>query len=281
MLKPGGERFYYAFCVNEAALSTYTGDTSCYNSVFCGYALGTGTFRMTECLNNGSLVCGKASMSLGNWAYSTRVDFVINNCKNNNVIRSMSDGYYGGAGAYNYCTSDYWDKAHCLTFTFDDGIKYTSKTDTKWYDVNVQGHIVGTGTFEFGPFDTTLALTLNDDKTLTITPATVAVDSYVVSVGTYYGLPNGSCRDYVTETLTGTTSTLKAFAFVSKKWVEANSTAVEGTANGRTTYTLDGVTYYLIADEAAVDVNPRGPEMVSVSAYKDGVLVAAAQLNIK
>ncbi|MDD6204786.1 MAG: hypothetical protein PUC05_07340 [Firmicutes bacterium] len=52
-------------------------------------------------------------------------------------------------------------------------------------------------------------------------------------------------------------------------------------ANGRTTYTLDGVTYYLIADEAAVDVNPRGPEMVSVSAYKDGVLVAAAQLNIK
>lgn len=268
-------------CVNEAALSTYTGDTTAYNAVFCGYALGTGTFKMTDCINNGSLICGKAAMFLGNWAYSTRVDFVINNCKNNGVVRSMSSGYYGGAGKYNYCTSDYWDKAHCLTFTFDDGIKYTSSTATKWYDVNAQGYIIGTGTFEFGPFDTTLALTLNNDKTLTVTPATVDVDSYVVSVGTYYGLPNGSSRDYVTETLTGTTSTLKAFAFVSKKWVEANPAAVEGTANGRTTYTLNGVTYYLIADEEAVDVNPRGPEMVSVSAYKDGTLVAAAQLNIK
>lgn len=36
-----------------------------------------------------------------------------------------------------------------------------------------------------------------------------------------------------------------------------------------------------IADDEAVGVNPRGPEMVSVSAYKDGTLVAAAQLNIK
>ena len=268
-------------CINEAKLSTSTGDTSFYNSVFCGYALGTGTFKMTDCVNNGTLTCGKASMFLGNWSYGTRVDFVISSCKNNGVIRSTSNEYYGGAGKYNYCTSDYWDKAHCLTFTFDDNIKYTSSTAIKWYDVNAQGSIVGIGKFEFGPFDKTLAVTMNEDKTLTITPATVDVDSYVVSVGTYYGLPNGSCRTYVTETVTGTTTTLKAFGFVSQKWVDDHSNVVSGTLNGFTTYTLDGKTYYLISDKNATDTSPRGPEMISVSAFKGGTLVASAQLNIQ
>ena len=268
-------------CINEAKLSTSTGDTSFYNSVFCGYALGTGTFKMTDCVNNGTLTCGKASMFLGNWSYGTRVDFVISSCKNNGVIRSTSNEYYGGAGKYNYCTSDYWDKAHCLTFTFDDNIKYTSSTAIKWYDVNAQGSIVGIGKFEFGPFDKTLAVTMNADKTLTITPATVDVDSYVVSVGTYYGLPNGSCRTYVTETVTGTTTTLKAFGFVSQKWVVDHPNAVSRTLNGFTTYTLDGETYYLISDKNATDTSPRGPEMISVSAFKGGTLVASAQLNIQ
>ena len=268
-------------CVNEATLQTYTGDTSAYCAVFNGYALGTGTFNMTNCVNNGSLICGKASMFLANWAYSTRVDFVITNCKNNGVIRSMTTGYYGGAGQYNYCTSDYWDKAHCLTFTFDDGVKYTSSTAKKWYDIDVQGSLIGTGTFEFGPFDNTLALTQNSDGTFTITPASVTADRYVVSVGTYYGLPNGSCRAYVTETVTGTTTTLKALGFVSQKWVNAHQDAVSGTWNGYTTYTLGGVTYYLIDDTEATDTSPRGPEMISVSAFNGDTLVASAQLAVE
>ena len=271
-------------CVNEATLQTTTGDTSFYCSVFNGYALGTGTFTMTDCVNKGSLICGKASMFLANWTYSTKVDFVINNCKNNGLIRSMSNGYYGGAGKYNYCTSDYWDKAHCLTFTFDDGVKYTSSTGQKWYDVESQGSLIGTGTFEFGPFDDTLALTKNDDGTFTITPASVGTTHYIVSVGTYYGLSNGSSRAYVTERVeatTTTTTTIKALGFVTQKWVNTHTDATQGTLKDYNTYTLDGNTYYLIDDSEAIDTSPRGPEMISVSAFNGDTLVAAASLAVK
>ena len=150
----------------------------------------------------------------------------------------------------------------------------------KWYNIDVQQSLIGTGSFVAGPTDETLALSLNADGTFTVTPASAQnVDHYVVSVGTYTATATGSGRTYVVETLTGLTSTIQNLPFVDAAWVEANEGAVEGTLAGYTIYTLNEQSYYLVGkpDVNNVGGQPHAPEMISVSALdaEDNLIASA------
>jgi len=181
-------------CTNAAALQM-NGDVTAYDAVFCGYSLSFDTLTFTNCVNTGSLRCGKASMFLANWSYGVQSDLVISNCKNHGLIYATLDksDYYNSK--YNYITSDYWDKAGCLTVKIDGGDVLTSSTPSKWYDVENQSGLIGTGHFVSAKPDATLDITKGSDDILSVIPATIDdVAYYVVSVGTYVSTLNGSNR---------------------------------------------------------------------------------------
>lgn len=264
-------------CVNRAALQTKTADPTMYDAVFLGYGMSKGTVTLTDCLNEGSLNAGQAGLIVANCSYSAGLDFVLSSCKNNGTVRVF--GNYSQWNDYNYLTALYQDKPDKFTFKID-GTIYTTSTDPKWYDLDAQGGVIGTGTFLKGPADETLALNLNADKTFTITPSTATAAYYTVSVGIYAGTTYGSTRVYATETVTSGTTTLKYLSFVDDVWVAANPSAVQGILAGTTIYTLGNVSYYYVGAGNSLGGQPCAPEMVSVTAYNaNNVIVASASLT--
>jgi hypothetical protein len=261
---------------------------SYYNAVFIGYPF-DGTFTFENCVNEGSLVTGQASMFVANgsyknngeWAYKT---LNIINCKNNGTIQAVYVGddytmnYFYGVGDM--------DKASLFKVILD-GETYTHTTDTKWWNA-VNDTLQGTGSFINGPKDKSLTLKLNEDGTFTITPlAEDNVAYYEVRIGAYVSLvAGGSDRVYATETIKATgadsyTTTLKNLSFIDADWIAANPKAVAGTLAGNKIYTLDGVSYYDALDSTeTLNGNAKAPQMYAVSAFdKDGNLIDAAPLS--
>jgi hypothetical protein len=259
------------------------GISTSYNAVFLGYPFG-GTYTFENCVNEGSLVSGKASMFVANGSYDAKT-LDIKNCSNNGTIRST---YLGSDYRFNYyyAVGDGDEKATVFTIILD-GVTYTNKTDTKWWNA-VNDTLQGTGTFINGPEDKTLALGLNEDGTFTITPAAADnVAYYEVWIGTYVSLvAGGSNRVYAKETIEVTgadsyTTTLKNLSFIDADWIAAHPEAVAGTLAGNKIYTLDGVSYYdALDDTETLKGNAKVPGMYAVSAYdKDGNLIASASLS--
>jgi len=269
-------------CIVKADVCSVTGDTSMYNAVFLGYGMSTGTITMTDCSNEGSFISGKAGLIMANWPYSARLSFVLNNVKNNGLVKSTNSEFYGGAGKYNYLTADYWDKAYCLNFTIDGGAKMTDVTSPKWYEIAGQSGVVGTGQFVAGSDDATLSLAVNADKTFTITPSSKeGVSYYVISTGIYAGTEYGSARFYATEKITsGLVSTLKDLRFVDAEWLVANPSAVEGTLAGNTIYTLADESFYMVTEAGwSLGGVACNSGMISVSAFNaNDVLVSSYSL---
>jgi hypothetical protein len=272
-------------CINEAELSTITGDTTMYCAVFFGYGFpNNSTIIMTNCSNKGSLTAGRASLVMANCSYGAEgptryIDFYLNQCSNDGQIISTSVN-----DDNNLLVSIISDKAYAYHFTID-GTTYTTSTTTKWTDPLPSSLLIGEGTFVKGSNDT-LGITENADGTFTITPSNKSVAKYIVSVGVYTSTAIGSSRSYVTEEISANgdylVSTLKNLKFIDNAWIEANPTAQIGTLAGNTIYTIGDESFYLVNEPNRCNVGgtPKIADMISVTAVdSQGRILSSASLK--
>lgn len=257
-------------CNNYANINSQ-GDKASYNAIFVGYPWQTNqklTFK--NCNNYGKLVSGKASMFAANPVKATR--FVIENCTNNGDIRAT------------YMGSEY--TPNC----------FVSVSEGNATEISFNGEIVGVSTtissgFYHGPEDTMNLVKLDDGRLSFDKSQNVKVAYYVVSVGCYSRWiqddagTEGTDRFYATQRIESDGSAnyvadLKVLSFVDATWVANNAAAVEGELAGNKTYTLGGVTYYLLnRDRLTTHGKVVAPQMITVSAYTaDGVLVSSVAI---
>lgn len=277
-----------------------SGETKNYNAVFVGYAmyynLTDGShhcyenLNFTNCTNEGILICGKASMFLGNvpseYAHPT---ITVNNCSNNGLIQATivsnnDPDKYADDSMYSHFVSS---NARLATVVKDGA---AGQTGDALAASSLTMDCGEKGSFVHGPNDSSLTLTKNSDGTFTITPAsTPGVAYYEVEVGLYTTLiAGGTNRFYAKERINANnsslTTTLKYLNFVDEQWVTANSSSAQaGTLAGNTIYTLNDTSYYYIGDESTgstLNGTSKAPQMISVSAYDaNGKLLASAALS--
>ncbi len=265
-------------CINQAEL-TAGGAWNNYNAVFVGYG-GTaqgGTYTFENCVNKGSLVCGTASMFIGNISYG-KPHVVINNCRNEGLIQAT---YSGSNYIFNTVSSVNADGQDSLaTYTLNG-------QNLSYQEVRALPFETFGGSWIHGPADADLALNLNaDGTTFTITPSqNAAVTTYKISVGIYGRLTIGGSKlqMIVVDVPDLNNVPLQKLAFVDDTWVANNPTASRTEYEGYTTYTLDGVTYYLYDcsnGECTLDGNPKMATEFAISAYDaSGKLIASAGLT--
>lgn len=274
------QNFTMMNCINEAKL-TAAGAWNNYNAVFVGYGAltyaETNTFTFENCVNKGSLVCGTASMFIGNISYG-KPHVVINNCRNEGLIQAT---YSGSNYIFNTVSSVNNDGQDSLaTYTLD------GQTLT-YQEVRALPFDTFGGSWIHGPADPDLALKLNaDGTTFTITPSqNAAITTYKISVGIYGRIVNSGSKlqMIVVEVPDVNNVPLQKLEFVDDTWVTNNPAAVKSEYEGYTTYTLDGTTYYLYDCENGqytLDGNPKMATEFAVSAYDaNGKLVASAGLS--
>lgn len=294
----GNESPYIVYCNSGATFTDCdsfatifgSGDETNYNAIFVGYPYGS-TFNFTNCTNQGSIVCGKAAMFIGNGSYD-KVTLNIDNCKNYGIIQSAFVTSNINSYFINYfraVTND--GKGGSLINVSVNGVSYSGndKSEHALNGDNVERVISGdNGMLINGPQDATLSLSKNSDGTFTITPASAqGVARYEVSVGIYATLKEGgSCREYIKENISADGSetyitTIKDLPFVDEKWVSENSAAVQDTLNGYVVYKLENKTYYYLTDPVGNTVNgtPKNLTLFGVTAYDaSGKLLASAGL---
>lgn len=277
---------------------TGSGDAKNYNAVFVGYARYYKSdntsyhcyenLNFTNCTNKGTLICGKASMFLGNvpseYAHPT---ITVANCSNDGLIQatsvSESGDKYSDNGIYSHFVSS---NAHLATVKIGDSTYSGEQIAASSLSMSCGAD----GSFVHGPSDAALAIAKNEDGTFTITPATAeGVSYYEVSLGLYATLiEGGTNRIFVTEKISAgdegaLISNLKHLGFVDETWVKQNTDAVQSELAENAVYTLDGTSYYYIGSEqesgCTLGGSPKNPQMVSVSAYDaSGKLLASASL---
>ena len=258
------------------------GAASNYNAAFFGYIQGNSTVTIRDSSFEGSLKCGSAAMFVGNPCYAGNVTLNIQNVKNNGIIHST-------------CSNEN------IYFQFNQFSAVVYDGTLTGYNINVDGNsvdaskvttiflnsLVGTGSFLFGPDDATLAINKGEDLSLTVTKASMeGAHHYMITIGCYVNVPTGTNRNYVHEIIVpegeGNTfvAQTKYYGFVDYAWVENNPSAVEGTLNGETIYTLGNNTYYLVSEERhSTKGQPNAVEICSVSAFDaNGKLLCSASL---
>ncbi len=268
------------------------GGAANYNAVFVGYAyMGYQNLNFTNCTNEGTLVCGKATMFLGNVPGNTsHPTITVTNCSNNGLIQST---YMEQNWTYNHFVSSNPQFATiCI-----GGQTYTGS------DVSadrVEMTCGADGSFVHGPYDVSLLLTENNDGTFSITPAdSKEVSYYLVSMSLYAkyldqngNLEGGTIVVSVSERVDADditddtyTTTLKHLSFVDEDWVNEKGSEITPTIEGdNTVYTVDNTSYYYIGSKsesfASLLGHPTMPTIISVSAYDEsGNLLCSASLS--
>ena len=279
---------------------TGSGDKTNYNAVFVGYAMYSKNgdtyydcyeyLNFTNCTNEGTLICGKASMFLANTPSKYAHPIItVDNCSNNGLIQAVSISSDGSARYEDNGVYSHFASVNAQYATVVLGEK--SYTGEEVSAATIQLPCGSNGKFVHGPTDSDLKLVENEDGTFTITPSNNEnVSYYEVSVGVYATLiEGGTNRIYATERIEASaneslTTTLKNLAFVDETWVENNTGATQDTLAGNVIYTMDGTSYYYIGDEAStgstLDGTLKAPQMISVSAFDaDGKVLASTSLS--
>jgi predicted ribosomally synthesized peptide with SipW-like signal peptide len=263
---------YFKNCTNEADIQGRGGDNG-YNSIFVANPMGQQTIYFENCVNNGKMVSGRASMFVAN-KYDGAATLYIKNCVNNGSIRAT---YIGS----NYNHSDFIaiGESYCNVKVWNnDSNTYETKSITDKYLSNIYQ----------GPEDN-ITITKNSDNTFTFTSSTLEnAAKYTVSVGLYTYVTNGTLLYYVSEDIEASqadsyTTQLKLLGFVDKQWVESNEGSVEsGTIAGNVTYTKDGTTYYLVNNDLSnVNGVAKAASIVVVCVYdSNGKLLSSVNYNI-
>ena len=254
-----------------------------YNAIFVGYHYINAPLNLVfeDCVNKGSLSCGKAAMFIGNDCTYSGLNITVKNFKNEGIVKAtcMDSNY-----KYNHIFATAGETTMEIVI---DGNKYDYKTIA---------YATLPGSFIHGPDDATLALKQNQDGTFTITPATAEnVAYYEVSLRTYVNLKqDGTNRFVITERLAaGTlTTTLKNLQLIDSAFITTNSlnaeTKIENDNirsngdDGCVYKVVDGdTTYYYMNDSLCFIRNGKTTFTdITVSAYDaDGNLIASATLT--
>lgn len=284
-----------------AAVDMWAGGAATnYNAVFVGYAYGQyeladktkqpnkTTLTFNNCVNEGSLVCGRAAMFLGNnSANGGEVTINVINCVNKGLIKSI---YASGSGAP--AATYTWNNfiatgSHANNAVVLDGQKLESAEKGAVECENG-------GKFTNDP-DSALALSLNENLTFTVTPAAITgVDHYIVTMSLYGKLVNAdgtlqggtkvvSVSDIVKPNDDGDvlTTTMRKLPLVDGSWVDTNEDAAtvtcedKGESDERTVYILNDQSYYYFGPwketSALLENNqPKEPTVFTVTAYDAG-----------
>lgn len=260
-----------------------TGGYADYNAAFVGCAYGSGktlTLNFNNCLNQGSIVCGRAAMFIGNpygpGQTPDTSDLIMNvtNCANNGEIRAT---YVDSNYTMNYFHAMPYPVGTVINL---DGMQYSDNLDIS------NTALAGTGEFINGPDDATLALTKDESGNFTITAATNGqVAYYKIGIGLYTTyLSGGTNRFYVySSEITDVNQAidLKLLSFVDQTWLEQNPSAVEGALDGNKIYTLNGASYYFLTSVTdTLNGRVSAPTIIYVSAYDAaGNLLCSANLS--
>lgn len=256
-----------------------------YNSVFVGYKFGsTSNLTFENCSNKGSLVCGKASMFLGN-PNSNTIVMNVNNCRNEGTLIAT---YTAPDYNFNYYFST---SSNNYSFTLN-GTEWTHNNSlpTSYMASAFEDQlIINTGVIQNGPAETGMKLTLNSNGTFAIAAATdntigeTPVANYEVSLGLYVGIENGSNRFFASEKIAANgsasyTSTIKNYQFVDKIFVGEGVITTD--AAGNRIFVDGNTTYYVVEDNETVRSAPRSATMFNLSAFDaQGKLLASVTLT--
>ena len=271
-------------CVSEAKVSGI-GGYSDYNALFVGYPLAK-NYVFENCINKGSIVCGKAAMFLGN-ASCPNIELSVSNCVNEGTIIST---YVNSSYRMNY----YLAMKNSITTLILNDVSYQIKDPTFGNVPGVTDEVtpgVTTTTQSKvynGPLETGMKLTRTENNTFQITPATNGtisekqVAKYTVGVGLYVSITNGSNRFFATEDITvnDTTNwetTMRDLRFVDATFVGAGKTEPEG---NNTVFNDGNESYYVVGEEESTGGQPRSASIYYLSAFDaEGNLLASVSLS--
>ena len=263
-------------CIVEATING-----SYYNSVFVGYVVDNSydtSVTFTRCINRGIMTSSQASLFIGNPHYAKLV-LNVNECKNEGTVIRIDDNV---SIPFNPLAAVAWDGSP---------YNWHVKVDDKTYNWNDVTWSMFGGNYIFGFGDSSIAISKNDDLTLTVTPSdNDDIDYYVVEVDTYAGLVGGGSKKITVREVLGESmkSNIKAFNFVDNNWVEAHQEAVSSKLivgdYSYDVYTLGDTSYYLIFSENGSNITTNGNvkniSSIVVLAYsRDGVLKEIAKVE--
>lgn len=273
---------YFDTCSFDGKI-TGTGSPTDYGAVFVGYVFGNAELlSFVNCKNYGDITLGRPALFVGNPNLYT-VRLKIENFENYGDI----------TGTYineNYKMNYYYAvTSNCYTAFIVNDVNYGPIAEKKAVDQQIPSCmedqlIVNSGNIVNGVPDTGLSLVQNEDGTFTVTP----VDDgegyrYVVGVGLYVGVSNGSTRFYITEELDTEklTTTIKNLKFVDEAYVNENSELGTTTTDalGNSIFENGDDTYYVV-DSGQTTNGVKSAQMIYVSAFdSQGKLVASSNLS--
>ncbi|MDD6762412.1 MAG: hypothetical protein PUD92_02030, partial [Clostridiales bacterium] len=263
---------------NVFATMTGGGHSNNYNSVFFGIPQTGSNITLEDCSFEGTLKCGSAAMFVANPCYNKNVTLNIKNVKNNGLIHTISNTGNVFIQSPNQFSAVNNDGSFSFYTIILDGVKKNVTEAT----TNVQNSLNGTGHFMFGPDDSSLSIDVDPiTKKFVITPAlNPDVSYYEVAIGTYVGVPGGSNRNYIFERVEKDelVTEIEYLGFVDYTWVDNHPEAIIGSLGNNTIYTLNGESYYLVADRTySTKGSVKKMEICAVSAYSaDGQLLASS-----
>ncbi len=295
----GGQDAYevkFINCINETTIAA-PGHKQAYNAIFVGYSLQGAVLTFENCKNIGNFTSGKAGLFVGNQSQEGWViKLNITNFENTGNVVST----YETTTNYSQVVASVVNKNNIFVIVDSQNHQVT---DSLFPNVSVLAK------------DKTLDLTYNEDKTFTITQATVSdVAYYEVAYGTYVSWWEqdeneeyktiGSQIEYIKEKIDSSkfvdgayTTQMKWLDLVTYHYSPEGATSEEITIgdNKYNVVTIDGVEYYRMASEmsklCSVEQMKEGvPEegikkasnYIEVSAYsKDGVVLATFTLTME
>ncbi len=261
-------------CTNYANLLG-EGAPGKYNGIFIGYCFDD-VQTFINCVNKGSIICGKATMFVGNVNNSYRATLIITNCFNEGLIQWCDIDNSNGSKPYGRYNQILAGSSQCIGKVVLDGREYTDNDQIRNLNVPTRSN----GAFVWGPNDNQLALHDNNDGTFTITASSQQDVTYYKVVINVYCTPNegGSLQQSIefvvnsSEFVDGKAIIqAKDLNFVDQYWVESHPNAVRGELGGKIIYTLNEVSYYYLElVDAKFTGNGIGRRSsITVSAYDE------------
>lgn len=291
------ENLYFYNC-NMAANVSADGGEGNYNAAFVGYGYGqkaghtNGGLVFENCRMDGALSSGLASVFLGNDSQlkSYRIEvsgfsFGDEAFVNNYCVSKTGYKYNGMTSIQNYY-GDCIFKINNSTYSENDFAQLTDSSELmpSW----------GEGHFTYGPSDSGLSVSLNDDGTFSFTASQYndKVASYKVRLSLYTTLKQGgSLMQSVEETIyveaenTETfTSNLRNLSFVDQAWVnDNNATLADPIANNVVYKDGNDNLYYMIPNNSDGTLNGkvRKASTLTILSYDaNGINVSANSISI-
>ena len=266
-------------CVNEVNL-TGTGTKSDYNAAFIGWSgypnKSAYDIRFTRCVNKGNIVGGSSGMFIANPGNYVGT-ITINNCRNEGLIQRT----YIPEDQYRVNQLIYGTVSDWGVTTVIDGVSYTmAQVRSREAELAIAGNPL-----VLGSADSQLSLAKNSDGTFAF-HGTPGAAYYVMNVGLYVGLPNGSTRNFVSQTIDAVenkenyVTDLKDLCFVDQQWLVAHVDAVishPAWNESISIVTYENNQYYLLNSESySVKGQVTESTLISISAFdaNDGLIAS-------